>query len=180
MGLFGWLKSTPRAKPASSAPAPAVVEALENATAITFAGAKIVLTGRWVPTPSAGASFAEFRGELHEKLVIQETRFPTAVGEEELAIAVEHLAYKTRNMIREIDAVSAVIDPVDFRKGNGQVEARVFGILKSKNSETAWLCRGDGGRVVTFSIFRFHPLPGPTIGVYGSVVFDLVQFEATR
>lgn len=182
MGLFDWVKGKQQAAVAPTHPrVPPRVDVVGDGCRITFAGASIQLPARWVHQPASDASASEeFRNERGtEQLLIRELRMAKPVSLDELEAAIRRIAESTMRSTQSMDA-SARFEPPIVQRGQGQAECRVFGASPSKPVDIAWLGRGDAGRIVTFSFYKYDPLPAMPPSVYAGVLFDLVQFEPTR
>ncbi len=171
-------------KPPPSVPAPAAPpltpEQRAARTRIAHHGVTFIVPLPWTlsaPDPEMPDAIDYRNTALPEQLIITPRHFRQRLTPDLLKAALVQLAEHTRDSIKELSGPSAQLDEFDIRSGNGQTEVRLF--ARTPELQAAILHRGDAGRAVTISLYRYIPQSKLDLTPYATTIFDLVQFDAT-
>lgn len=172
MGFFD------RFKRPASAPRPVVVPIEQREpTVIVHGGATVTLPMQWkrAADDQQEPGAVEYRNTfLPEQVFVTARPFQERIDEAHLHNFLVAVASASTSAVSE-KVSGASITPHEVRRGNGQIEVRVF--VYARDFQAAFLNRGDLDHAVTISLYRYLDRSKLDLTKYASAVFDLVRFE---
>lgn len=169
---MAWFKKNPAQPPPAATPPRQPLPPAQ----LRVCGVAIQLIGSWQQIEVEPDGRAEFRSSsLPEQLFVMERRFVAPLDPESLRSVLLSMGEHSRSAILAMTP-SATFEPMDYRTGNGQGEARQ--LASTPEVQAAFLHRGDARRVVSVSLYRHTP-PSPKFTHYAQTIFDLMTFDTS-
>jgi hypothetical protein len=177
--VFGWFKKKPTS-PSSSAVGTAAPEfaASDSTTSIDKTDFALGLPFKWREV--ACDNGFEFQNEaLPEQCIVDVQHAQKSLSEPEMQSALERLAMVRRDATIQLSGGAANLSQIEYRHGNGQIEARFQGVDKANQVQIATAIRATPTKFITMSLYRYTLSEvGIPFSVYASTIFDLAHIKA--